>query len=94
MFEGVVTAVLNKFLGDYVSNLEQKQLNLGIFSGMNQTSLFFPVDDTHFFVGNVVLTDLKLKKEALDKLNLPIEVFHGIQLIYLLINGVFINKHY
>lgn len=33
MFEGVVTAVLNKFLGDYVANMEQKQLNLGIFSG-------------------------------------------------------------
>lgn len=25
----------------------------------------------------MILTDLKLKKEALDKLNLPIEVFHG-----------------
>ena len=33
MFESVVTAVLNKFLGDYVANLEQNQLNLGIFSG-------------------------------------------------------------
>lgn len=28
-------------------------------------------------IGNVVLTDLQLKKEALDKLNLPIEVFFG-----------------
>lgn len=34
MFESVVTAVLNKFLGDYVANLEQNQLNLGIFSGI------------------------------------------------------------
>lgn len=34
MFESVVTAVLNKFLGDYVANLEHKQLNLGIFSGI------------------------------------------------------------
>ena len=33
MFEGVVTAVLNKFLGDYVANLEQNQLNIGLFSG-------------------------------------------------------------
>lgn len=77
MFEGVVTAVLNKFLGDYVSNMEQKQLNLGIFSGkLVHHKYFFPL----IFIlclGNVVLTDLKLKKEALDKLNLPIEVFHG-----------------
>lgn len=34
MFESVVTAVLNKFIGDYVSNLEGNQLNLGIFSGI------------------------------------------------------------
>lgn len=29
------------------------------------------------FTGNVVLKNLKLKKEAVDKLNLPIEVFEG-----------------
>ena len=28
-------------------------------------------------IGNVVLTELQLKKEALDKLNLPVEVFFG-----------------
>ena len=28
-------------------------------------------------VGNVVLKNLKLKKEAVDKLNLPIEVIEG-----------------
>lgn len=33
MFESVVRTVLNKFLGDYVSNLEANQLNVGIFSG-------------------------------------------------------------
>ena len=63
MFEGIITSVLNKFLGDYVANLEQKQLNLGIFSG------------------NIVLTSLQLKKEALDKLNLPVEVFHGMPIM-------------
>jgi len=33
MFESVIRAVLNKFLGDYVANLEANQLNVGIFSG-------------------------------------------------------------
>lgn len=41
MFESVVRTVLNKFLGDYVSNLEANQLNVGIFSG---TSLQFMHD--------------------------------------------------
>lgn len=33
MFESVARTVLNKFLGDYVSNLEDNQLNLGLFQG-------------------------------------------------------------
>ncbi|PVV02833.1 hypothetical protein BB560_002703 [Smittium megazygosporum] len=33
MLEGVVTSILNKFLGDYVDNLETKQLQLGIWKG-------------------------------------------------------------
>ena len=33
MFESLVANVLNKFLGDFVDNLEQKQLNIGIWSG-------------------------------------------------------------
>ena len=28
-------------------------------------------------IGNVVLKNLKLKKDAVDKLNLPIEIFEG-----------------
>lgn len=33
MFESIVATVLNQVLGSYVSNLEQNQLKLGIFSG-------------------------------------------------------------
>ena len=33
MFETIVANVLNKFLGDFVDNLEHKQLNIGIWSG-------------------------------------------------------------
>lgn len=39
MFELVVRTVLNKFLGDYVSNLESNQLNVGLFSGMSLSLL-------------------------------------------------------
>ncbi|TPX42076.1 hypothetical protein SeMB42_g05292 [Synchytrium endobioticum] len=59
MFEGIIAQVLNKFLGDYVANLETKQLSLSIWRG------------------DVVLNNLRLKKEALDKFNLPIEVKEG-----------------
>jgi hypothetical protein len=33
MFETIVANVLNKFLGDFVDNLEYNQLNIGIWSG-------------------------------------------------------------
>lgn len=46
-------------LGQYVSNLERNQLNIGIWAG------------------DVVLRNLRLKKEALEKFQLPIEVLDG-----------------
>ena len=72
MFESIVATVLNQVLGKYVDNLEQKDLKLGIFSGSYETLVIL-----FTFLGNVVLKNLKLKKEAVDKLNLPIEVFEG-----------------
>lgn len=33
MFEGVVAAVLNRFLGKYVQDLDTENLNVGIFGG-------------------------------------------------------------
>ncbi|KAJ3408710.1 hypothetical protein HDV05_004781 [Chytridiales sp. JEL 0842] len=59
MLEALLTSVLNKFLGDYVDNLETKQLSIGIWKG------------------DVVLHNLRLRKEALDKFNLPIDVLEG-----------------
>ncbi|KAJ1549196.1 hypothetical protein HK405_008107 [Cladochytrium tenue] len=59
MFEALVTSVLNKVLGDYVGNLEAKQLNVAIWEGA------------------VVLQNLRLRREALDKFNLPVDVLEG-----------------
>ncbi|KAI9031000.1 hypothetical protein CLU79DRAFT_842748 [Phycomyces nitens] len=59
MLESVVSTLLNKVLGAYVSNLNYNQLQIGIWSG------------------EVVLRNLRLKREALDKLNLPVDVLHG-----------------
>ena len=33
VFESVVVEVLNRFLGDYVVNLDESQLSLGIWKG-------------------------------------------------------------
>lgn len=44
MFELVVRTVLNKFLGDYVSNLEANQLNVGLFSGRSPSPILQPVN--------------------------------------------------
>lgn len=42
MFESVVVDVLNRFLGDYVVNLDTSQLSLGIWAG-NETAISPPV---------------------------------------------------
>lgn len=41
MFESVVVDVLNRFLGDYVVNLDTSQLTLGIWGG-NETAAAAP----------------------------------------------------
>lgn len=33
VFESVVADILNKFLGDYVENLDRSQLKIGIWGG-------------------------------------------------------------
>ncbi|KAH9250730.1 hypothetical protein BASA81_011446 [Batrachochytrium salamandrivorans] len=59
VFESVIATVVNQFLGEYIANLETKQLSLGIWSG------------------DVVLHNLRLKRDALSKLRLPIDVIDG-----------------
>ncbi|XP_030388188.1 vacuolar protein sorting-associated protein 13 [Scaptodrosophila lebanonensis] len=59
VFESVVADVLNKVLGDYIENLDRKQLKIGIWGG------------------DVVLQNLKIRENALDDLDLPIQLIHG-----------------
>jgi hypothetical protein len=45
VFESVVADLLNRFLGDYVENLDHSQLKIGIWGGKsNVTVVFFGVD--------------------------------------------------
>ncbi|SAL98237.1 hypothetical protein [Absidia glauca] len=59
MLEALVTSILNRVLGSYVSNLNYDQLKIAVWNG------------------EVNLHDLKLRKDALDKLHLPIDVVEG-----------------
>ncbi|KAI7863890.1 hypothetical protein BDF14DRAFT_1998124 [Spinellus fusiger] len=59
MLESLVAGILNRVLGNYVSNLNYDQLKIGIWKG------------------EVNLKNLKLRKEALDKLDLPVDVLEG-----------------
>jgi vacuolar protein sorting-associated protein 13A/C len=77
MFETIVATVLNKVLGSYIADLEQNQLKLGIFNGIFEGPVVGQEGSQPDFIGNVVLKNLKLKTEALDKLNLPVEILHG-----------------
>lgn len=78
VFESVVTDVLNRFLGDYVENLDSKQLKIGIWGGMFGTDLSWTKMQPEFcFVGDVVLKDLLLKPSALEELDLPVQTVYG-----------------
>ncbi|KAI8363865.1 hypothetical protein EDC96DRAFT_608831 [Choanephora cucurbitarum] len=59
MLESLVASILNRFLKNYVSNLNYDQLKIGMWKG------------------EVHLRDLKLRRDALDKLDLPINVSEG-----------------
>lgn len=78
VFESLVTDVLNRVLGDYVENLDSKQLKIGIWGGkityitLNGISIF-----SCQIVGDVVLKNLILKQSALNEIDLPVQAVYG-----------------
>lgn len=34
VFEKIVVDILNKYLGDFIENLDSKQLNIGVWGGL------------------------------------------------------------
>eukprot|EP00058_Branchiostoma_floridae_P017686 XP_002603175.1 hypothetical protein BRAFLDRAFT_226506 [Branchiostoma floridae] len=61
VFESLVVDLLNRFLGDYVENLDRSQLKLGIWGGKC----------------DAVLENLDVKENALDDLDVPIKIKSG-----------------
>lgn len=59
MLESLVSAILNRTVGQYIENVSSDQFKVAAWSG------------------NVSLKNLKLKKEALDKFRLPVDVVDG-----------------
>lgn len=43
VFESIVADLLNRYLGDYVENLDRKQLKIGIWGGKNAIINFFEI---------------------------------------------------
>jgi vacuolar protein sorting-associated protein 13A/C len=69
--------LFNRILAPYVENLDLNQLNLGIMAGMFN---ILQLKD-HFqlsLAGKLELENLRLKKEALDKFRLPVDVVQGL----------------
>ncbi|KAI8839880.1 N-terminal region of Chorein, a TM vesicle-mediated sorter-domain-containing protein [Chytridium lagenaria] len=90
MFEGLVASVINKFLGDYVANLETKQLSIGIWQGDvvlhkseaekgSPRQVNLPVDVLEGYMG-----DLTIYIPWNDLKNKPVKVF---------INNVYLLAH-
>lgn len=71
VFESLVVDVLNRFLGDYVVNLDCSQLSLGIWGGKVLTvsvgarwHLLCPTDLAAVFCRHMTLCSLKAKDKA------------------------------
>lgn len=59
VFESVVAEVLNRFLGDYVENLDSKQLKIGIWGGkFSCFAGFFLVKPSEAFPNTVAVHSL------------------------------------
>lgn len=41
VFESIVKELLNRYLGEYVENLDANQLNVGIWSGMYLFGVYY-----------------------------------------------------
>lgn len=50
VFESIVTDLMNRFLGDFIENLDHKQLNIGIWGGKCINSLNIVNHPVFFFV--------------------------------------------
>ncbi|GJJ09687.1 hypothetical protein Clacol_003911 [Clathrus columnatus] len=70
----VLQAFLNRICAPYVENLDSDRLNYGLTSG--KLFGFWP-NNWLTFVGQLALTSLKLKRSALDKFRLPVDVLEG-----------------
>lgn len=78
VFESIVVDILNRVLGDYVENLDTKQLKIGIWGGMYSILYWWSVLIFNKCVtGDVVLQNLVLKQNALADLNLPVQTVYG-----------------
>lgn len=48
VFESIITDLMNRFLGDFIENLDKNQLNIGIWGG-KKIVLFLYVFFIYFF---------------------------------------------
>jgi vacuolar protein sorting-associated protein 13A/C len=72
VFESIIADLLNQVIGDYVENLDAKQLSVGIWAGE-----FITIKFRCFVLGNLELTDLVIKETALDSLDFPLKLKFG-----------------
>jgi vacuolar protein sorting-associated protein 13A/C len=73
VFENLIASVINRFLADYVEELDSRQLNLNVTGGKCKQVFYHYL----FVLGIANLADLQLKESALDDLNLPFKLKYG-----------------
>lgn len=76
IFKDIITSVIRRFLGDYIENSKEFNVDLGWFGEWFGFSSGFGFEFKSV-AGDVALENLVLKTSALDELDLPIKVKHG-----------------
>jgi hypothetical protein len=76
VLENVVSAILGKYLGDYILGLKPENLSLGIFSGSCLCSAAAFLILTRL-TGELSLENLEVNPNALDGLQIPVRIIKG-----------------
>lgn len=68
VFESIVVRLLDKYLGDYIQNLDAEKLKIDLWHGKISIILYIPMYPFCIPLGNVTLENVYLKPDALVNL--------------------------
>lgn len=77
MFESFAAWILNTYIGDYFGNVNTDQLRMSLHSGKFVVIFVWFLTNFSFFVGEIELERLPLKRDLIKQFGLPLEANTG-----------------